>query len=167
MTGLQTLNGSRRLPTAPIYGDPFTLISRDVDRIFGSIFGDRSDASGAESAADKDAKQALLSPRIDIYDADDHFELSAELPGVEQDDVNVELLDGVLTISGEKKFSRESNDGAHVVERSYGSFKRSFRLNDKIDADNITASFKNGVLVLTLPKVAEQKPEPRKIAVNG
>lgn len=167
MTGLQTLNGSRRLPTVPAYGDPFTFISRDVDRIIGSIFGDRSDASSAASAVDKDAKQALLSPRIDIYDADDHFELSAELPGVEQNDVNVELLDGVLTISGEKKFSRESNDGAHVVERSYGSFKRSFRLNDKIDADNITASFKNGVLVLTLPKVAEQKPEPRKIAVNG
>ncbi|KZB70411.1 MULTISPECIES: Hsp20/alpha crystallin family protein [Thalassospira] len=163
MTGLQTLNGSRRLASTPTYGDPFTLISRDVDRMIGSIFGGHSAAptEGAEPA------QTWLSPQIDIYDGEDHFELSAELPGVEQDDVDVEVLDGVLTITGEKKFTRESKDGAHVVERSFGSFKRSFRLNDTIDADNITASFKNGVLVLTLPKVAEQKPEPRKIAVSG
>tara|TARA_R100000988_G_C3999128_1_gene167740 strand:+ start:991 stop:1623 length:633 start_codon:yes stop_codon:yes gene_type:complete len=163
MTGLQTLNGSRRLASTPTYGDPFTLISRDVDRMIGSIFGGRSAAptEGTEPA------QTWLSPQIDIYDGEDHFELSAELPGVEQDDVDVEVLDGVLTITGEKKFTRESKDGAHVVERSFGSFKRSFRLNDTIDADNITASFKNGVLVLTLPKVAEQKPEPRKIAVSG
>lgn len=163
MTGLQTLNGSRRLASTPTYGDPFTLISRDVDRMIGSIFGGRSAVpfEGTEPA------QTWLSPQIDIYDGEDHFELSAELPGVEQDDVDVEVLDGVLTITGEKKFTRESKDGAHVVERSFGSFKRSFRLNDTIDADNITASFKNGVLVLTLPKVAEQKPEPRKIAVSG
>lgn len=167
MTGLQTLNGSRRPSFAPTYGDPFTLISRDVDRMIGSIFGHRAAPSAQVSSEEGEAAQPLLSPRIDIYDGEDHFELSAELPGVEQDDVNVEVLDGVLTITGEKKFSRESKDGAHVVERSYGSFKRSFRLNDTIDADNITASFKNGVLLLTLPKVAEQKPEPRKIAVTG
>lgn len=167
MTGLQTLNGSRRLSSAPTYGDPFTLISRDFDRMMGSIFGDRSAAAAKAPAENDEAAKTWLSPQIDIYDGEDHFELSAELPGVEQDDVDVEVLDGVLTITGEKKFSRESKDGAHVVERSYGSFKRSFRLNDTIDADNISASFKNGVLVLTLPKVAEQKPEPRKIAVSG
>lgn len=167
MTGLQTLNGSRRLSSAPTYGDPFTLLSRDVDRMIGSIFGNRSVASAQAPTEDGEAAKTWLSPQIDIYDGEENYELSAELPGVEQDDVDVEVLDGVLTITGEKKFSRESKDGAHVVERSYGSFKRSFRLNDTIDADNITASFKNGVLVLTLPKVAEQKPEPRKIAVNG
>ncbi|NIY77253.1 Hsp20/alpha crystallin family protein [Thalassospira sp. HF15] len=166
MTGLQTLNGSRRLSSAPAYGDPFSVISRDFDRMIGSIFGDRSLAAGKASAEDGEVSTPLLSPKIDIYDGEDHFELSAELPGVDKDDVNVEVLDGLLTITGEKKFSRESKDGAHVVERSYGSFKRSFRLNDAIDADNISASFKNGVLVLTLPKVAEQKPEPRKIAVS-
>ncbi|MHC8494175.1 Hsp20/alpha crystallin family protein [Thalassospira sp. SM2505] len=167
MTGLQTLNGSaRRLATAPTYGDPFSLLSRDFDRMIGSIFGDRATASKAV-ADGQEAAQTLLSPRIDVHEAEDHIELSAELPGVEQDDVDVSVLDGVLTITGEKKSTRETNEGARVVERSFGSFKRSFRLNDTIDVDNITASFKNGVLVLTLPKVAEQKPEPRKIAVNG
>lgn len=167
MTGLQNINGSRRLSSASTYGDPFALISRDFDRMIGSIFGDRDLTPARESVENGETVKSLLSPKIDIYDGEDHFELSAELPGVEQDDINVEVLDGVLTITGEKKFSRESKGDAHVVERSYGSFKRSFRLNDAIDADNITASFKNGVLVMTLPKVAEQKPEPRKIAVNG
>lgn len=167
MTGLQTLNGSaRRLASAPTYGDPFSLISRDFDRVIGSIFGDRSAAAKAFADTSETAKN-VLSPRIDIHETDDHIELAAELPGVEQDDVDVSVLEGVLTITGEKKSTRESNEGARIVERSFGSFKRSFRLNDTIDADNITASFKNGVLLLTLPKVAEQKPEPRKIAVTG
>ncbi|WP_033067715.1 Hsp20/alpha crystallin family protein [Thalassospira australica] len=166
MTGLQTLNGSRRLASAPTYGDPFTLISRDVDRMIGSIFGHHATPSTA-SSEEGDVAKNWLSPSIDVFDAEDHVELTAELPGVEQDDVDVEVLEGVLTITGEKKTTRESNEGARVVERTYGSFKRSFRLNDNIDADNITASFKNGVLLLTLPKVAEQKPEPRKIAVSG
>eukprot|EP01093_Parvamoeba_rugata_P000908 TRINITY_DN1111_c0_g4_i1.p1 TRINITY_DN1111_c0_g4~~TRINITY_DN1111_c0_g4_i1.p1 ORF type:complete len:168 (-),score=35.98 TRINITY_DN1111_c0_g4_i1:994-1497(-) len=167
MTGLQTLNGSaRRRASVPTYGDPFSLISRDFDRMIGSIFGDRVTASQA-FADDKEAAKTLLNPRIDVHETDDHIELSAELPGVEQDDVDVSVLEGVLTITGEKKSTRESNEGARVIERSYGSFKRSFRLNDTIDVDNITASFKNGVLVLTLPKVAEQKPEPRKITVSG
>ncbi|MEQ8284725.1 Hsp20/alpha crystallin family protein [Thalassospira sp.] len=166
MTGLQTLNGSRRLSSAPTYGDPFTFIARDVDRMIGSIFGHHATPSKA-SAEGGDVAENWLSPRIDVFDAEDHIELSAELPGVEQDDVDVSVLDGVLTITGEKKSTRETNEGARVVERSFGSFKRSFRLNDTIDADNITASFKNGVLLLTLPKVAEQKPEPRKIAISG
>ena len=167
MTGLQTLNGSaRRLASAPTYGDPFSLVSRDFDRVIGSIFGDRAAASKLQ-ADGQEAAKALLSPRIDIHEADDHIELSAELPGVEQDDVDVSVLEGVLTITGEKKSARETNEGARIVERSFGSFKRSFRLNDTVDVDNITASFKNGVLVLTLPKVAEQKPEPRKITVSG
>ena len=167
MTGLQTLNGSaRRFASAPTYGDPFTQISRDVDRMIGSLFGDRT-VSAKALAENGQAAKSWLSPRIDIHETEDHIELSAELPGVEQEDVDVSVLEGVLTITGEKKSTRESNEGARVIERSFGSFKRSFRLNDIIDADNITASFKNGVLLLTLPKVVEQKPEPRKIAVTG
>lgn len=167
MTGLQTLNGSaRRLASAPAYADPFSLVSRDFDRVIGSIFGDRVMLSKRQ-ADGQDVAKTLLNPQIDIHEADDHIELSAELPGVEQDDIDVSVLEGVLTLSGEKKSTRETGEGARIIERSFGSFKRSFRLNDAIDVDNITASFKNGVLVLTLPKVAEQKPEPRKITVRG
>lgn len=161
MTGLQTLNGSaRRLATVPAFADPFSLVSRDFDRMFGSIFGTPTAEGG-------DIARAMLSPRIDVHETDDLIEMSAELPGVEQDDIDVSVLDGVLTISGEKKATRESDDGARIVERSYGSFKRSFRLPETVKTDEIKASFKNGVLTLTLPKVVEEKPEPRKIAING
>ncbi|WP_417804200.1 Hsp20/alpha crystallin family protein [Thalassospira lucentensis] len=171
MTGLQNLNGSaRRFSSVPVGADPFTLISRglgrDFDQMIGSIFGDRAVSSRSEDDAQTEAK-SFLSPRIDVHEAEDHIELSAELPGVEQDDVDVSVLEGVLTVTGEKKSTRESNDGARVVERSYGHFKRSFRLPETIDADKIAASFKNGVLTLTLPKVVEEKPEPRKITVSG
>ncbi|WP_417815817.1 Hsp20/alpha crystallin family protein [Thalassospira alkalitolerans] len=167
MTGLQTVNGAaRRLASRPVYGDPLGVFGRDFDRVIGSIFG-RDGLVPSSDASGEEATKALLSPRIDVHETDDQIELSAELPGVEQDDVDVSVLEGVLTITGEKKLTRESNDGARVVERSYGSFKRSFRLSDNVDADKIAASFKNGVLTLTLPKVAEVKPEPRKIAISG
>ncbi|RCK53662.1 heat-shock protein Hsp20 [Thalassospira profundimaris] len=169
MTGLMNYNGgSRRSANVPTFVDPFGVLTRDIDRVLGSFlpFGglassaDRGDGEVAETAR-------MLNPRIDIHEDDTAIELSAELPGVEQDDVDVSVLEGVLTIKGEKKSTRESKEGARVIERSYGSFTRSFRLPDNIDADNISATFKNGVLTLSLPKVAEQKPEPRKITVAG
>ncbi|KZB54717.1 Hsp20/alpha crystallin family protein [Thalassospira xiamenensis] len=167
MTGLQTVNGTaRRLASRPAYGDPFGVFGRDFDRMIGSIFGRDGLVNSADTNGNE-APQKLLTPRIDVHETDDNIELSAELPGVEQGDVDVSVLEGVLTITGEKKSTRESNDGARVVERTYGSFKRSFRLPDTVDADKIAASFKNGVLTLTLPKVAEVKPEPRKIAISG
>jgi len=94
MTGLQTLNGSsRRVASAPNVGDPFSLISRDFDRMIGSIFGGRSVAPQAFAEAGE-AQKTLLNPRIDVFDAEDHIELSAELPGVEQGDVDVSVQIG-------------------------------------------------------------------------
>ncbi|OKH87089.1 Hsp20/alpha crystallin family protein [Thalassospira sp. TSL5-1] len=165
MTGQMNVNGaSRRLVNAPAFGDPFGVFSRDIDRVLSTILP-RGTFRASEAPAREAAK--TLNPRIDVHEDDTAIELSAELPGVEQDDVDVSVLEGVLTIKGEKKSTRESNEGARVVERSYGSFTRSFRLPENIDADNISATFKNGVLTLSLPKVAEQKPEPRKITVAG
>lgn len=168
MTGLQTVNGTaRRLASRPAYGDPFGVFGYDFDRMIGSIFGRDGLAGAAGATTGDETPQKLLTPRIDVHETDDNIELSAELPGVEQNDVDVSVLEGVLTITGEKKSTRESSDGFRVVERSYGSFKRSFRLPDTVDADKIAASFKNGVLTLTLPKVAEVKPEPLKISISG
>ncbi|AUG53357.1 Hsp20/alpha crystallin family protein [Thalassospira marina] len=172
MTGLSNVNGvSRRLVNAPAFGDPFGVFSRDIDRVLGSFLpraAFRTAVGRGESGAAEGQETAkILNPRIDVHESDTAIELSAELPGVEQQDVDVSVLEGVLTIKGEKKSARESDEGARVVERSYGSFIRSFRLPDTVDADNISAAFKNGVLTLSLPKVAEQKPEPRKITVAG
>ncbi|OSQ44754.1 Hsp20/alpha crystallin family protein [Thalassospira sp. MCCC 1A01428] len=169
MTGFSHVNGaSRRIANVPAFGDPFGVFSRDIDRVLGSFLG-RGALRPTQAQGDAEATDTTktLNPRIDVHESDDAIELSAELPGVEQDDVDVSVLEGVLTVKGEKKSTRESNEGARVVERSYGSFTRSFRLPENVDADNISATFKNGVLTLSLPKVVEQKPEPRKISVAG
>ena len=169
MNGFSNENGvSRRIANAPAIGESFGVFSRDLDRVLGSFLG-RGAMRPAQVQGDAQAFDAakILNPRIDVYESEDAIELSAELPGVEQGDVDVSVLEGVLTVKGEKKSVRESDEGARVVERSYGSFTRSFRLPENVDADNIAATFKNGVLTLSLPKVAEQKPEPRKIEVAG
>ncbi|MDP2700016.1 Hsp20/alpha crystallin family protein [Thalassospira sp.] len=159
MTGLQTFNGaSRRLAGVPVYADPFAILGRDMNRVLGSILG--------QDVAPETAEK-FLNPRIDVHETADFIEVAAELPGVDEKDIDVSVFEGVLTVTGEKKSTRESDEGARIVERRYGSFKRSFRLPENVDADNIAAKFDKGVLVLTLPKIAEIKPEPRKIAVNG
>ena len=104
-------------------------------------------------------------PRVDIREEKDAVLLSAELPGVSMDNVHVELENGILTVSGEKKSETVENEsGIYRSERVYGEFKRAFRVPDTVDADNISAEFVNGVLKLTLPKRPETAP--RKITVK-
>ena len=98
-------------------------------------------------------------PRADVYEKDDSYEVSVELPGLSKDDVKVAAEDGVLSISGERTSEHEENTGKYYRrERTHGAFKRSFRLPDGIDADKIGATFKNGVLKLSVPKAAEILP---------
>lgn len=97
-------------------------------------------------------------PRVDITENKDAYAIRAELPGVAKQDVNVTLDNGVLTIKGEKHFEKEVNEGkTHRVECSYGQFVRSFSLPDTVDIDRVEASFKDGVLSLSIPKAAEAK----------
>ena len=102
---------------------------------------------------------------VDIYDKDDHYVLSAELPGVKKDDVKVNVEGDVLTIEAEKRAEFEDNtEGVYHSERSYGKFSRSFRLNSQVQGDKIDASYTDGVLRLSLPKREEVKG--RSITVN-
>lgn len=104
-------------------------------------------------------------PAIDVSDDDHQYTISVELPGGRKEDVTVEVQDDVLTIRGEKKSEREEKkEKSRYVERSYGSFSRSFRLPADADAEHIDAAFKDGVLTLRLPKVEAAKP--RTIAVK-
>ena len=105
-------------------------------------------------------------PRVDIREEKDAVIVTAELPGVEKDDLSVELEDGVLTVTGEKKTGDTIDDnGFYRSERVYGSFKRSFKVPTSVDAESISADYTNGVLRVNLPK----KPEaaPRQIAIQG
>jgi HSP20 family protein len=132
---------------------PFT---RDVDRLFDAFFG-----------ADRDQSRRWVPP-VDLVEAEDHFVLKADLPGLTEQDVSIEVQDGTLTISGERRAEHESNErGWYRIERSFGSFSRSLTLPDGVNADAITARFDNGVLEVSIPKPEERKPRRVEISANG
>lgn len=104
-------------------------------------------------------------PAVDIYEKDGNIVLKAELPGVDPKDVDVRVENNLLTLRGERKFDNEvQRDNYHRVERSYGSFSRSFTLPNVVDTANIKAEYRDGVLHMTLPKREEAKP--RQIQIN-
>jgi HSP20 family protein len=125
---------------------PFASLQREIDRLFEDF------TRGWPSLSTGDAG---LMPSIDVTETDKEIEITAELPGLEEKDVQVNLADNVLTIRGEKKAEKEQKDKDYrIVERSYGSFSRSLLLPDGVDPDAIKASIAKGVLKVTVPKPA-------------
>jgi HSP20 family protein len=140
--------------------DPFGSLFREVQKTFED-FSRRSPLAGLSSE--------MLAPRIDIAESKDAIDLTAELPGVDEKDVDVTLADGVLTIRGEKKAERDEKDkdkNWHVVERSYGSFSRTISLPFDPDSAKVEAKFEKGVLHIHLPKPAEVAKKQQKIEVK-
>ncbi|MFQ3234788.1 MAG: HSP20 family protein [Paraglaciecola sp.] len=114
-----------------------------------------------------DRQETNLSPKVDISEDDKNYILSAELPGLDVKDVNLDISDGVLTLSGEKKTEMEDKDeNHHIMERSYGYFKRSFSLPASVEEDKITADFKKGVLHICMPKSVNAQQKQRKISIK-
>ena len=112
--------------------------------------------------------QSDLSPKVEMAESDDAYEITAELPGLDEQEVEVSLREGLLTLSGEKKAEREEKKkDTYLSERRYGAFKRSFRIPDDVQSDKITAMMKKGVMTITMPKSAKGKTKARKIAING
>ena len=106
-------------------------------------------------------------PAVDIYDNKDNLVIKADLPGMTQKDINVSVEDGVLRIKGEKKKEHEEKKENYFrLEKSYGYFERSFALPMNVDATKVKATYKDGVLELTLPKKEEAKPKQIKVDVN-
>ncbi len=132
-------------------------IQNDVSRIFDHLF-DRPFFDG-------DELRGIWSPSVDIEETENELIVTADLPGVNKDGIKVNVQNNVLTFSGERKREEKSEkDNLHRLERTYGSFSRSFRLSATVVSDGIKATYKDGVLRLTLPKVEEAKP--RQIAVE-
>jgi HSP20 family protein len=105
-------------------------------------------------------------PAMDLVETDDHFVLKMDLPGLSEEDVNIELEDSTLTITGERKAEHEAgNEGFVRVERAYGAFQRSLTLPKGIDPEAVAAHFDRGVLELRVPKPEERKP--RRITIGG
>ncbi|HEY0628978.1 MAG TPA: Hsp20/alpha crystallin family protein [Sphingomicrobium sp.] len=139
--------------------DPFLDLHREVNRLFDDSL--RSMREGSSSGG----SGFMLSPKVDVTQTDDGWEITAELPGVAQDDIDLRLDGDMLTISGEKRDERK-DDKNRFVERSYGSFTRSFQLPFTPDPDKITADCEHGVLTIKLPKAAEQD-KSRRISIGG
>lgn len=130
-----------------------------MNRLFEDFFGRTGGAQEVEFAA------GAWAPIVDIYESDNEIVVTAELPGLEKEQVGVEYKDGVLTLRGERKLEREvKEESYHRMERSYGSFHRSFTLPGSVDADKINARMKNGVLEIHLPKKEAAKPKQIKVA---
>ena len=106
------------------------------------------------------------SPAMDVVETDDHYVLRADLPGVSEGDVKIELDENVLTVSGERKSAHEeTKEGYYRVERAYGSFSRTLTLPEGVDAAGISANFAHGVLEVRIPKPEQRKP--RRIEIGG
>ena len=106
-------------------------------------------------------------PAVDIFETENELVLKADLPDVDQPNIDVRVENQTLTIAGERKFDRQAgHKGYHRIERSYGSFTRSFAVPNTFDTDHIAAQFKNGVLTVTLPKKEAAKPRQVKIEVT-
>ncbi|MEA2330725.1 MAG: hypothetical protein QOH58_863 [Thermoleophilaceae bacterium] len=132
--------------------EPF---SREVDRLFDTFFG-----------VDREVRRWV--PPVDLVEAEDHFVLKADLPGLSEEDVSIEVQDGALTISGAREAEHESQErGWYRIERSFGSFNRSLTLPDGVDADGISAGFARGVLEVRIPKPEERKPRRVQISVGS
>ncbi len=157
-------------PPAPRYPDPFGAMRAEMDRVFdnflGGGWGSMPGLPGLPGLLGE-GKGAMVVPSVDVRENDTEIVVEAELPGMEQDDVDISLRDGVLTVKGEKKSERvEDRDDVHVAERSYGSFSRSFRLPETVDEENVAAALDNGVLRVTLPKRAEAVKAEKKIKIG-
>ena len=107
-------------------------------------------------------------PDVDIYETENELILKADLPDVKLDDIDVRVENQVLTLKGERRFEREETQkGYHRIERSYGLFTRSFSIPPTVEADKVSAGYKNGVLTVALPKKEAAKPRQVKVEVKG
>ena len=138
--------------------NPTHSLMTDFDRIFDSMFSPGLPRLSA-------GQSWMLA--VDVNETEKEFFLSADMPGLDKNDVSVDIHDGVITIKGERAIDNEkSTDGYRIRERQLGSFNRSFRLPDNVNEDKVAAKFKNGVLTVTLPKNKEILPEGRQIKIS-
>jgi HSP20 family protein len=153
---------------------PFESLRHEIDRLFDDVtrgfaglpsyrrLADFGLSSPWESAA------SVTAPAVDVAEKEKEYQITAELPGLDESNVQVTLVDDVLTITGEKRDEKEEKDkNYHLSERRYGSFQRAFQLPPGIDQSKIEASFRNGILTVLLPKAPEAQTKTTKIAIKA
>lgn len=135
-------------------------LSRDpFFRVFDSLLNNQ-DLLPSEEVSNR-----TWMPPVDIQETAEAFRLTAELPGLSKEDINITLENNVLRLTGERKFEKDAKkEGYHRIERTYGAFSRAFTLPSQVSHDKVEAAFENGVLTITVPKAEQAKP--RKIAIG-
>ncbi len=137
-------------------------IQNEMNRLFNTFF----ETSGSQGGTPTASRRWL--PAMDLVESGDHFVLRADLPGLSEEDVNIELEDNVLTISGERKAEHEERkEGYYRLERASGSFSRSLTLPEGVDPEAVQASFDRGVLEVRIPKPEQRKPRKVTISAGG
>jgi HSP20 family protein len=133
-----------------------TRLRKEMDDLWGHFFGD---------VGFHPFRESIWAPALDVKETKENILVAAELPGLTSKDIEVSISGDLLTLKGEKKQEREEKEESyHLVERRYGSFTRSIRLTAEVDAQNIKASHKDGILTITLPK--SEKAKEKQIKIN-
>jgi HSP20 family protein len=140
--------------------DPFMTLHREMNRLFDDVF------RGFDMVPLGSMSRMAGWPQVEVVESDKDIRVSAELPGLDDKDVEVLMGDGVLTIRGEKKSEVEDKERA-FSERYYGRFERRIPLGQDVDEDKVEASFKNGVLTVTVPRTAQAASQAKRIAINS
>lgn len=164
----------KKTETAPVADNPWSSLiqlRRDMDRMFDELSGK---FLGAPMFTNGDfepfkwfgEKNGKLAPAMDVVEKDKEFQITAEMPGMSEKDVDISVSAGVLTIRGEKREEKEEKKKDYFLsERRYGAFNRAWRLPQTVDADKVEAKFAKGVLIVTLPKKPEAESTAKKIAI--
>ena len=144
---------------AIIRWDPFrdmVTLREKMNRLFEDAFTARGD--------DKEITTSTWMPAVDIFENENELVLTAEIPGIDEKDIEIKIEDNTLTLKGERKFEKETKEeNYHRIERSYGSFYRAFTLPNYVDPEKVQAQHENGVLKISMPKREEVKPRTVKI----
>lgn len=137
----------------------YRTLRSEMDRLFDEFFG--------VTPARREGAASLWAPAMDVREDKDNFYIEAELPGLKKEEIQLEYSNNVLMIKGERKFERkQDSENYHFVERSYGTFYRSFSLPKNVDGEHISAQYKDGVLHLSIPKKEEVKPKKVEIKLS-
>jgi HSP20 family protein len=158
--------GESKTPALYRDGDPFMALHREVNRLFDDVFRGFDQFPMGRFPSLASSRSNWGWPNVEVSDTDKEIRVTAELPGLEEKDVEVTLDDDVLTIRGEKR--SESEDGPRQFsERFYGQFERRIPLGTEVEEDKAEARFKNGVLTITMPKTERARSKNKRISINS
>lgn len=141
----------------------FATLQNQMNRLFQDLTPTRAGQTGEEFMT-----TGTFVPAVDIYEDEHNITLKLEVPGIDEKDIDVRVENSTLTVRGERKFEKDvKEENFHRIERSYGSFSRSFTLPNTVNPEQVNADYTNGVLTITLGKRAEAKPKQIKVSVGG